>query len=261
MIAAAVTLSCGSAPARIGTTVDRVGMQKLRLGEAPSDLATRQFLSPSSLLRAITADVIGDDEPEVLVRLASGHAIEVRDRNGTLLRTVPAREYITDFAALPSPTSGKDDLVLYLYPNDERGGTFSVISTDGQERARWNVSPPPARFTVADWNGTPSFYYLADDEVEIRTPAGGALGQLRAPEGHVFESLRVRQIGADRLVVLASGDGYTPYHMVAVYDRSGDLLFHEIGNEHAFDLEPGPVPNGFIVSTRSSRWEYRLNSP
>jgi hypothetical protein len=61
--------------------------------------------------------------------------------------------------------------------------------------------------------------------------------------------------GAGRLVLVASGNGYTPFHLVAVYEE-GQLVFHEIGDEHAFDLSR--AANGFVVSTRSAQWEYRV---
>ena len=53
---------------------------------------------------------------------------------------------------------------------------------------------------------------------------------------------------------------YTPYHLVAVYDSADELVFHEIGLEHAFALDVDEARQSFVVTTRSGRWSYGHSS-
>jgi len=57
-------------------------------------------------------------------------------------------------------------------------------------------------------------------------------------------------------VFLLSGDGYTPYHIVAVFNENGDVVFHENGHEHACALKATGDPFAFDVWTRSGHWRY-----
>jgi hypothetical protein len=174
---------------------------------------------------------------------------------------VPTADYLTDFGTVPSPIPGKHNIVLYVYPNSEGGGTFRMLDSDLEERASWSVSPAPGRFTIAAWRGTTALFYTVGDSVEVRTPTGESLARLSASDASNFQGIRVAALPEDRLVILLSGDGYTPYHSVCLYDAAGELLFQETGSEHAFDLEVEPNTSRFVVSTRSSRWQYAVGPP
>jgi hypothetical protein len=63
------------------------------------------------------------------------------------------------------------------------------------------------------------------------------------------------------MIVLASGGGYTPYHMVCVYNPAGELVFQEVRDENAFELEADAQQPAFVVVTRSSRWRYEVPPP
>jgi hypothetical protein len=253
-------IGCGSSPSRVGITVNQISVSKVRLGNSPADLAMRQVALSSPWAR-VQADVLGDAAPEVLSPLPGGRGLEIRNQAGTRLGMVETAEYLTDFSTVPSWTSDKQNFVLYTYPNTERGGTFRVLAPDQQELATWTVMPAPGRFTVAAWKGTTALFYTHGDSIEVRAPTGEGLMRLPAAEGHLFQSIRVATLSEDRLVVLLSGDGYTPYHMVCVYDLAGQLLFQEIADEHAFELEAEPNASSFVVFARSSRWEYTIRSP
>jgi hypothetical protein len=242
-------LACGSRPPQIGIRLNQLAMTKTRVGDSPQDVATLQ--------RPYEADVLGDETPEVIAALDDGRGIEIRDRSGTGLARIPTTDYLTDFGAVPDPASGKHNLVLYLYPNATNGGTFRIVTAGQREVAAWEENPPPGRFAVAAWRTAPALFYLQNDTLIVRSAAGQPLARLEAPDGRHFQRLHVRNVSGGRTVVLASGSGYTPYHMVCVYDEDGRLLFQDVADEHAFELASRADDSTFVVVTRSSRWEYR----
>jgi hypothetical protein len=238
--------------------VDQIGLDKVRPGNSAVDLPTRQLASSSPLARSTRADVLGDPRPEILVALPGGRGVEIRDEANAPLRVVQAMDYLTDFGTVFSSSVGKQQIVLYEYPNSEGSGTFRVLDSGLQELVSWSVTPAPGRFTTADWKGTTALFYATGDGIDVRASTGEALARLSASEAGTFQSIRVATLPEDRLVVLLSGNGYTPYHTVCLYDAAGQLLFQEIGDEHAFSLEVVPNASRFVVSTRSTRWQYTV---
>jgi hypothetical protein len=249
---------CGIAAPQVGVLTDTVGVSKARLGPSPEDVPARQYLSSDSLRRAKRADVAGDDNLEILAESDGGRGLEIRDPSGQRLSLISTDEYLTDFGAVPAPDGGKQNVVLYTYPNAGGGGTFRVATVDGRQLARWEEEPAPALFTVGAWKGAPALFYLQGDELVVRSTSGELLSRLAAPEGRHFQAVRVSSVAGDRTILLASGGGYTPFHMVSVYDRDGRLVFQEIAREHAFELEVDPQQPAFVVVARSSRWQYDL---
>jgi hypothetical protein len=189
------------------------------------------------------------------VERADHHGVEIRDVAGTALRRLEASGYLTDFGAIRRPGSDKQDVVMYTYPNAQRGGSFRVVTADGREVAAWEESPPPSSFAVGPWSGALAIFYLQANEIVVRAPTGERLARLSAPGADAFSRLFVTSQGR-YTVVVASGGGYTPYHMVAVYADGGRLVFQEFAPEHAFGVETDAGTGAFIVSTRSSRWRY-----
>lgn len=248
--------ACGSTPPQTGVLVNHIGAVKTRLGPSPVDLPGRTYASAPLFLRSRRGDVQGDDAVEVLVELAGGRGIEIRDRGGSRLAQISTPYYVTDFGAVRSSKSEKEHIVLYMYPNETNSGTFKVITADQREVASWDEAPPPAAFSVGTWNGGAAIFYLQRDVLLIRSPDGQPLSRLAAPEGGHFRSVFVAPMGEGRTVALASGNGYTPYHGVYVYDGNGQLVFQEIDHEHAFDLQADPDEGTFLVMTRSTRWRY-----
>src|SRR5437016_5645885 len=218
-----VATGCGHTPSRLGVLVDMIGVTQSGLGPSPQDVASREFLQ-GSLLRAKPADVAGDATPELLVEIGDGKGIEIRDQAGRVLSEIRTPQYLTDFGAIAAPDSPKSLLVLYTYPNAQRGGTFTVMTEGKVETATWDEYPPTGRFGVGEWRGHPALFYLQDDSLIIRSPTGALLQRLPAPQGHLFRELYVRAVANGRTAVVATGNGYTPYHMVSIYD-SDRLLF------------------------------------
>jgi hypothetical protein len=147
-------------------------------------------------------------------------------------------------------------LVLYTYPNLQRGGTFAVFDARFQEVARWDEFPAPGRFTPGRWQGQDALFYLQGNQLVVRSPLGQPVARLTAAQGSNFRGLLIGNAGRNRTVVVASGDGYTPFHMVSIYDDKGDLVFSEANEEHAFALDT--APNQVTVSARSTRWTYTI---
>lgn len=246
--------SCGEAPRTLGVLTNTLNVTERRIGPAPANIASLQFESPESstdFRRFKTADVNGDGTAERLVELPPGRGVQVRGENGQVVRDITTDEYLTDFGAIGG------NVVLYTYPNKERGGTFRIVTLQGMELTRWQEKPPPGRFDVAEWNGGQAIVYLQGDVIVVRSAAGEELRRLFMPEGDKFRDVYLEPGVRDTTIVVASGDGYTGFHMVGIYDQKGDLHYQEIAKEHAFGLEADRSERRFKVVTRSSVVEYR----
>jgi hypothetical protein len=255
---------CGHTPSHLGVRLDEVGMSRSRIGPAPADVASRPFL-PNSSTRVIQADVLGDEKPELLVEAPGGSGVEIRDQSGALIKMVTTPEYLTDFGAVPEAGAKKQRLVLYTYPNKQKGGTFRVLDGAFEQVATWDELPPPGRFGVWEWGGQPALFYLQGDALVVRSSSGARLQELRVPEGHMFRDVFVRTLADGRTAIVLSGSGYTPYHMVCVYEGTR-LILQDVEDEHAFGLQStdggsglgSGFKSGFVVTTRNSRWQYAL---
>ena len=244
--------SCGKTPRTLGVLTNTLNVTERRVGPAPANVASAEFESPGSSIdfrRAKAADVDGDGTVERLVEIRMG--VQIRGENGQVVRDITTDEYLTDFGAIGG------NVVLYTYPNKERGGTFRIVTLQGIELMRWHEKPPPGRFDVAEWNGGEAIVYLQGDTVVVRSAAGEELRRLSMPEGSKFRSVYLEPGLRDTTIAVASGDGYTGFHMVGIYDQKGDLRYQEIAQEHAFGLEADRSEPRFQVVTRSSIVEYR----
>jgi hypothetical protein len=247
---------CGHVPSSLGVTVERVRFSKRAIGPAPTDLPSRQFSSGPGFHRARRADLLDGHGVQVLSEVADRHGIEIRDLSGELHGHLSTADYLTDFGVVDAEEGGPRWIVLYSYPNARRGGTFTVVTPDGRAVATWDESPPPGRFAAGRWENRPALFYLQGDQLTIRSPRGQGLASLNVPEGRIFSSVLVGRTGQGRMVLVASGNGYTPYHTVCVYDADGALLFQDVAEEQAFTLETREDDEGFVVSTRSTEWRY-----
>jgi hypothetical protein len=258
----AVCVACGQRPEitaaraamEAGVITDRLDLVKTHLGPSPPDLVARVVDGRSNRLEQL----VGDGAPERLVRLAFSDTIEVRNVSGMRVGSVTMPFHITDFGTT-SAADGVSQLVVSMYPNARKSSTYAVFDSSLREVTRWEEFPVTSRFATASWRRpgqpvVPAVFYLQGDRLVTRTTDGRLLARLPPPGGEIFSEVHVIDADAARLVLVASGNGYTPFHLVAVYEE-GQLVFHEIGDGHAFELSP--AANGFVVSTRSARWEYR----
>src|SRR4029079_9049361 len=140
--------------------------------------------------------------------------------------------YLTDFGALPRRRPAHAELVLYTYPNrNDRGGTSAVPTPNRLEVARGEEPIAPGRFSVATWRGRPALYYLAGDTVIVRGARGEPLARLDAPEGRNFRDVYALELPGGWTAAVASGNGYSPFHAVYVYNAADKLVFQEVNNE------------------------------
>ena len=247
--------ACGETVDATGVLVRKIDVTRQRLGPAPSDISGREFVGTIVFQRFKRADVAGDEAEETLVEIPGGKGIAIRDAGG-VVDEILTDEYLTDFDTISIAGLPKRQLVLYTYPNSTRGGTFRVVTLDGREVASWTEKPPPGRLAVAVWKGVDTIFYMQNDELVLRSSNGSELSRFPLPLGNKFRSLHIAQSAGDRLIILASGNGYTPYHMVCVYSGGGELLFQEIESEHGFQLDADAGQTDFVVVTRSTRWRY-----
>jgi hypothetical protein len=250
---------CGHTPSRLGVLVDNPLVTKAPLTPVSDATAPTGYLTGSSN-RVKLADLFGDDELERLEELPDGAGIDIRSASGSLLKTVRTTAYLTDFGAVAAgggAGSGKEQLVLYTYPNKDKGGTFSVRNEALEEVATWNESPPPGRFAAGHWHRQPAVFYLQEDALVVRSPDGTALEKIVVPEGRLFRDVFVQAGGDERMVLVVSGSGYTPYHMVCVYDGTR-LIYQEVGRGLVRTVDPIGAEPGFIVASTEGRSKYTI---
>ena len=253
--------ACGETPATLGIRVNAIGLQKTDVGPSPSDLPARRFSVSSPTHNAVSGNLLESDGRETLVALENGAGVAVTDARGHTFARITTAEHLTHFGVIEASRAPLDDLVLYGYPNAGRGGTFRVMTPDEVVVAMWTERPPPSHFDVASWEGTPAVYYLQGDELVVRGPTGDLLARLPAPSGVAFQDVHVANAASGRLVLVASGNGYTPFHMVCVYAPDRQLVFHEIAREHAFGLDVRLDRLAFTVLARSRQWSYQAREP
>jgi hypothetical protein len=247
IVVACVATGCGRPPISSGVLVNEVSVEKTLVEPALNGASTRARRQ---------ADVLGDSDLETLVALPRGEGIEVLDRLGRRLSVVSAPGYVTDFAALPTSSADKQDLVLYLYPNDSGGGTFTVLTPSQKPLASWREPLPPGGFAVGRWDGRDAIIYLRSGSLVMRSPEGQELIEVAVPASDPYDVRDAITVGP-RTVVLASGGGYTPFHMVIVLEADGTLVFAEVAPDQASALESTGA-GAFTVRTRSGGWRYSL---
>lgn len=248
--------ACGEMPANLGVQVNTINLRKADAGPSPSDMPARRFDVSSSTSNALTADVLARDDVESVVALEAGAGVEVRDAGGQTVARIATAGHLTHFGVIEASRAPLMDLVLYTYPNAERGGTFRVMTPDEVTVASWDEQPPPSHFDIATWNGAPAVLYLRGDDLIVRNARGDLLATLPAPSDIAFQDVYAADARNGRLVVVASGDGYTPFHMVCVYSPDGELVFQEVANEHAYGLDVRDDGLAFTVLARSRQWAY-----
>ena len=246
---------CGETVAATGVLIRKIDVARERIGPAPSDISGREILGEIVLQRFKLADVVGDEAEDTLVEIPGGKGLAIRGAGG-VLNEILTDDYLTDFGSISIAGLPKRQLVLYTYPNSTRGGTFRIVTLDGHEIAGWTEKPPPGRFAVAKWKDVETIFYIQNDELVLRAASGSEISRLSLPSGNKFRDLHIAQAADDRLILLASGDGYTPYHMVCVYSSSGELVFQEIESEHGFQLDANAMRTDFSVVTRSTQWHF-----
>lgn len=270
-LVAALTMaaSCAQSIARQGVLLNQLGVSKANIGSSPEGLTTESYVSATRAERVKYADLAGGPELETLRQLEAGRGLEVLDSSGRLLATVKAAHYLTDFGVIHASQSHKPDLVFYGYPSTpDRSGTFSILAFPSQTMvATWDINPATDWFAVGVWKNEEALFYLQGDMLVVRSPFGREVRRLDVPGGRAFARVvQVMTLSDGHTVVLASGDGYTRYHMVSVFDDEGQLKFHEIGKKNAYRLEaPGPTDTSSVwrssdgswtVWTQSDRWRY-----
>jgi hypothetical protein len=246
---------CGETVRPIGVLVNRIGISKELMEAAAGPPPPMPVDVPGR-----SGNVIGDSVEDRLAAMSGGRGVEIRDGSSAAIVRIPMDDYLTDLALIRGSDAIENDVVVLTYPNAKRGGTISVFRLpETTPKATWEEMPSPGRLAVGVWAGEPAVFYERPDAFMVRAVDGRVLAQLGVPGAGAFRLLNTAAIDGGRTVVVASGDGYTPYHMVAVWDGQRQLLFHEQADEHAWQLTVGSDGKSFEVHTRSKRWRYTMN--
>jgi len=186
-------------------------------------------------------------------------AITIATTTGDWLQTVckggPGSVY--GYATIRAAGSAKHDLLLCSYPARGRASQFELRSlSEPRILATWDEHPATCAFAVGAWNERDAVFMLKGDNLVIKSAQGEPVFRTSLPDAHAFNSIAVASLNDGSTVLVASGNGYTSFHMVAVLDRTGALTFHEVEKERAYRLEVTDDGSGFQVWTRVSVWAY-----
>lgn len=203
----------------------------------------------------VLANLVGDDTQEIVLEERAGKGLTVYSAAGDRLFGIVPVGHLIDFDAVDADGDGRDELILYSYPNARRGGTFQVVRADGAELHRWD-DRAHADFALVRWQGVwPRILWLADDAFVFVSLEGRQVDRLEVPYGAHFRHVHKADLKG-KTVLLASGGGYVPYHMVCVYGRGG-LEFHAVERGWAHSLlVPDPGKAEFWVGTEGSVIRY-----
>jgi hypothetical protein len=211
---------------------------------------------------AVNADGwVRDTAPDRITLLPGEKGLVIQDGSSGRSMRYRTDRFVTDIGSIRVSDSQPARLVVFTYPNEEGGGTFRVMSMPERKvESEWHERRGVGAFETVTYRGRPALAYLQDDDLVIRDGTGQLLKRATIPQAHIFRRVWIAELGQDRLALLASGTGYTQYHMVVVLnERSEQLEYQEMRKGLAFGLKA--TATGFDVWTRGQRVGYLGSSP
>ena len=244
---------CDGGPPVFFGSLDDVGSKVLFVSSDGSPPRTLRFDGYAATL----ANVVGDEEREIVVRRRDGFA--VYSAHGSLLRRVQASDYVWEFVALNTNASPTDELVAYLY-QDRREGTFiELLDADGERIRAWHEATAN-QYSASAWSApTPSLVAVLDDVVTERDVTGRVLRRFTVPGLGSYRRVATALLaGGVRLAVVSSGA--CPSRLL-VFDPSGALVYDETFEAHAALLAPVHGGTEFLLGVGARIYRYKLESP
>lgn len=234
-----------------GIKINQHSITKERLNSLPDGLWAQQDMGHFE--EKISADVLGNHEPEILVPvtrrkglLGTTSELQIYDLKENLLKTLPAAGYLSFFQAVNLDDEPKKELVFYNYPSP-LGKDIEIFKASGLPLQSW-PSPFKGFFDIIDWEGAPHLISLVEDAFVVFNLEGVEIARLKVTNAHYFRHIRAKFLANGDLVVLISGSGYRPYHMICVFSSNLELIYQEIGTGHAQGLlTASDKPNEFLV--------------
>lgn len=241
------------APVFIGLLNDR---QALALFDERGRL---QWERPCVCARLTVADVLAAPGPEIVVPSRDQRAILFYNLSGELLRDArTASGPVTALHGVAPGPSGGGRLILYNYPTAPGRGSFQVVDGQGRVENAWEDEVIGDFAVIASGQG-PQILYLAGDSLVFKDVAGQEIRRLPTPHAGYFRSLQWAPLGPEVSVLVATGSGYRPYHMIAVHVGER-LVFQEFGEGRAYALFiPSGETTAFQVGIGERIWQYRLS--
>ena len=178
----------------------------------------------------------GGGELKVAVERSDGKSVGIFGLSGHRAEVLSFPLYVADLGVVDPRADGVADLLVYLYPNRDGGGTFQVRG-GGWRAEPWDV-PAFSSFSVLPAETSrPRVLYPVRDGFAIADYGSPPQEILGCPDAHRFAYTHAAFAG-DFLMVLVSGGGYLSAHMLCLFDGEGRLVYREVGEGHAYDLLP-----------------------
>lgn len=206
----------------------------------------------------LIADVSGGPEAEVVVLPAGAKHLEIYDGEGRLLREVWSPFYLTAIGATNADGDQNEELIASAYPNEEGKGTFYVLDGEGGRAIREWEYDSVSGFAVVGGEGRPLIVTEADGSFRVLSLEGDELGRYQVPYSEHFTDV-LASPWRGGWVLVGSGSGYRPYHMIAVLNAGGRLVYQEFGEGWSRALAvPDPSGSEFFLARGSELWKYSL---
>jgi hypothetical protein len=234
--------------------------EKKFLGLYRADGQLVQTIPCPASARFAVGDVLAQPGHEILVELGRGRGLAVYGHDGARLTTIRTEGYLTAFHLARQAGDGRDRIVVYTYPNEDRGGTFQVLTGEGTSLAEWRIGAISDFGVVRAETGEAELLYPREDRLVRSSLRGQVLAELSAPGASFFARFSAQPSSAG-LVVLGSGSGYRPHHALWLYDRASRLRAMATGKGHAYGLLVDAMDDSSIlVGAEGAVWRYWAQS-
>jgi hypothetical protein len=250
---------CDREDGPIGVLVNELAVTKTPIGPASPDVSSTGLL-PNSLVRVRRGDVMGNEAIDTIVESDDHRGVEVRDGAGAGVVRIPTSAYLSDFTVVPDPAASRKNVLLYMYPDEHGGSTFTVVRLPERRAiATWREDTGGnGHVDVGRWGEQAAVFYIQSGAIVVRSVGGQLLARLSVPGIGTYSFLYVSAFAAGHSIFVASGNGYVHFHMVVIVDQDGRVRFQERAAEQAFRLNLQGNPSQFDVETRSTIWRYTV---
>jgi hypothetical protein len=202
-----------------GGEVIRFDLEGRRLASFPTGYGRDFFFT----------DLVGDEQPEVVIEGVGGKLLSVYERGGRGLWKDDLDAYLTWFCPLDADGDGTPEIVLYLYPVDG-AGEFRVL--DGETGAEVSRAPMPILGgfggAAETRDGQIGVLTALGDELRVYSVDGQLLESLTAPFASSFATIRSHLLTDGRRVTALTGDGSLAATMLLVHGADGEILFSNV---------------------------------
>lgn len=203
----------------------------------------------------VFGDLDGDGVLEIA--LASKKEVQVRRRDGSLVRTLPFDGFVTDLDLITVPPTGTVGLLAYQFLSPSRGTRLQVVSGTGERLHEW-VEHDAAPYSVVDGGASPILVAQTHRVLRLRELSGRPIAT--RDSGYDVRTLYARGVrrGSGHEVFLLYNRHYGTSALV-IYDGPGRRVHVEHPGGFSSTLWTLPdEPEAFYMAVGPDIVRYRI---